>query len=105
MRNYVMILTLLDTGIRLGEPIRLNLIDINLWNRSIEIQEGKGNKSRLVFMGKKLTKAMHQWIETRGYKAYEDALFVTRKGERLKKRNLERNIERIAIKAGISGVR
>ncbi len=72
MRNYVMVLTLLDTGIRLGELMRLNLIDINLGNRSIKIQEGKGNKSRLVFMGKKLTRAMHNWIEMRGYRAYEE---------------------------------
>lgn len=84
-RNYVMLLTFLDTGIRLGELIRLNLQDINLGNRSMRIQEGKGNKSRLVFMGKKLTKTIHQWIELRGFKAYEETLFVTKSGERLKK--------------------
>jgi len=104
-RNYVILLTFLDTGMRVEELIRLNLQDINLGTRSIIIQEGKGDKSRQVFMGKKLTKAMHRWIEQRGYKAYEEALFTTRQGERLKQRNLEKIIERLAKKAGITGVR
>lgn len=103
-RNYVILLMFLDTGIRLEELCGLNLKDINLAIRSVNIL-GKGDKSRLVFMGKKLTKELHKWIELRGYKAYEEALFCTKPGERLKKRNIDKLIQRMGKKAGISGTR
>jgi len=54
-RNYVMLLTFLDTGIRLSELLTLTIDRTNLIRRSLLV-EGKGEKEREVYMGKTLRK-------------------------------------------------
>lgn len=105
LRNYVMLLTFLDTGLRLSELINLELKDLDLTSRSLRVIGGKGNKTREIFMGKTLQKALVKWLKTRGFFPYEEALFPTQKGERFKPRQLLQIIHRLAKKAGISGVR
>jgi len=104
LRNYAIMLTFLDTGIRLNELTKLNLKDINLTNRSLRVV-GKGEKTRDVFMGRKVVKVLHRWIQKRGYPAYEEGLFVSQLGERLSDSHIEHLVHRLAIKAGITGVR
>uniref|UniRef100_A0A7V6CCZ6 Integrase n=1 Tax=Thermodesulfobacterium geofontis TaxID=1295609 RepID=A0A7V6CCZ6_9BACT len=104
-RNYVMMITFLDTGIRLSELINLKLQDINFNKKSILIRDGKGGKDREVYMGRTLLKEMAKWIKMRGHFPYEDRVFITRQGDPLNKRGIERVIERLAKKAGITGVR
>ncbi|MGB9857702.1 MAG: tyrosine-type recombinase/integrase, partial [Dictyoglomaceae bacterium] len=60
-RNYVIILTFLDTGIRLSELLNLTIQDINLTKKSILIKNGKGGKDREVYMGKTLVREMAKW--------------------------------------------
>ncbi|MHB1390990.1 MAG: site-specific tyrosine recombinase/integron integrase [Thermoleophilia bacterium] len=106
-RNRVIILTLLGSGIRLSELVGLNTADIRLSDGLMRVV-GKGNKERTVCMGKTLSRAIHRYIGQRimlpGVQ-YQDALFVSRDGERLKPRNVHQIIARIGKKAGISGVR
>lgn len=104
LRNYVILLAFLDTGMRLNELTRLSLKDVNLTNHSLRVT-GKGEKTRDVFMGKKLVKVLHKWIQKRGYLPYEEALFLSRNGERLSDSHIEHMVHRLAKKAGISGVR
>ena len=103
-RNYTMLLTFLDVGLRLTELISLELGDLNLAQRSLKIH-GKGAKDRVCFMGARLTRAMRRWIEIRGYQPYDDAVFIDRKGERLKPRYVQQIISRLGAKAGLEGVR
>lgn len=102
LRNHVMMLTLPDTGLRLGELIGLNVSDVDLTGRSLKVR-GKGGKERLVFMGRKLTRAMYEWRKQRGYQPYVEALFCTRHGEGLKVRNVHQIFGRIASKAKVGG--
>lgn len=104
-RNYVIVLTFLDTGIRLSELVNLTLQDINLNKKSILIRDGKGGKDREVYMGRTLFREMGKWLKMRGYFSYEDRIFITRQGYPLKRRTLEKIIERLGKKAGIKGVR
>ncbi len=48
LRNYVMMLTLLDTGIRLRELAELQVTDVLLVEGSLRVNDGKGRKARLV---------------------------------------------------------
>jgi site-specific recombinase XerD len=105
IRDYVMILTFLDTGIRLSELINLTINDINLTKRSIFIRNGKGGKDREVYMGKTLVREIAKWLKVRGFIPYEERLFVSRDGLPLKARNIQKIIKRLAKKAGITGVR
>lgn len=105
VRNRAILLTFLDTGIRLSELIQLNLEDVNLGAFTLRIRRGKGGKERHVFMGRTLYRAMRRWLDVRGYTSFQEALFITRNGTRIDKRNVQRTIERIAIRAGLNGTR
>jgi len=101
-RNYTMLLTFIDTMLRLKELIDLELDDVNLATRSLRIKHGKGDKERIVYMGKRLTKAMRRWLELRGYFIGEDALFVTKSGNKLDSRNVQRILERLTKRVNIT---
>lgn len=103
-RNYTIVLTFLDVGLRLTELLSLELGDLSLVHRSLKVH-GKGAKDRICFMGSKLTKAMRRWIDLRGHQAYDDAVFIDRKGERLKPRYVQQIISRLGKRAGLEGVR
>ncbi len=104
-RNWAMALTMLDAMLRLSELIHLELADVNLQARSIRVRHGKGDKERVVFMGRRLTRAMHDWLAVRGYHVGEDRVFVTRQGTKLDSRNVQRILERYAAKAKLTDVR
>jgi len=104
-RNYTMLILFLDTGLRLSELINLTISDLNMNKRSMLIRNGKGGKDREVYLGKTALKELAKWLSIRGHFAYEDRLFLTRQGEPLKKRHVETILERLAKKAGLTGVR
>jgi integrase/recombinase XerD len=104
-RNRAMVLTLLDTGVRLGELIRLDLVDLQLRELTIRVRSGKGDKERHVFMGRSLSRALRTWIEARGAFSQDGPLFMTRWGERLDGRNVQRILSRLAVKAGLEGAK
>ena len=103
-RNYVMLLTFLDTGLRLSEVLSLTLDRVDLARGSLLVV-GKGEKEREVYMGKTLRREMSRWLKMRGFHPYEDRVFITRDGRPLKKRHVQQILRRLAKKAGIEGVR
>jgi len=103
-RNYVMLLTFLDTGVRLSELAGLKLKDVNLACRSLQVT-GKGDKMRTVYLGRKLTKSLQKWLQMRGYHPGEEAVFIDKTGERLKGMNIQTILKRTKRKAGITGIR
>jgi len=104
-RNWAMLLTFLDGMLRLSELIHLELADVSLQARSLRVRHGKGDKERIVFMGRRLTRALQDWLHVRGHQLGEESLFVTRGVYRLDQRNIGRIIERLAKEARIEGVR
>jgi len=104
VRNYAMLLTFVDTGVRLSELLGLDLSDLNLGEWSIRVRHGKGDKERHVSMGRRLHRAMRAWLSARGVSVVEDALFTSRNGARLDKRNVQRILQRITDRAGLQAV-
>jgi site-specific recombinase XerD len=106
-RDYTIILTLLDTGIRCSELTGLGLSDVNLDSRLLKVQ-GKGSKERLVPIGAKVQKAIWKYVNRHrpepAIPRY-DHLFLTHEGYPLTKDRLEAIVERYGKKAGITGVR
>jgi integrase/recombinase XerD len=100
-RNRAMVLTVLDTGVRLGELIRLDLADVQLRELTIRVRSGKGDRERYLFLGRCLFRAMRTWIEARGAFSQDGPLFMTRRGKRLERRNVQRILERLAARAGL----
>lgn len=101
IRNYAILGTFLDTGLRLSELVNLNVLDVDLRSQSIIVRNGKGSKDRKVYSGRSLVRSLRRWAEVRSYGHQTDAYFSTRDGRRLDKRNIARIIERISIRAGM----
>lgn len=106
-RDYTIILTLLDTGIRCSELTGLRLTDVNLESRLLKVW-GKGSKERMVPIGAKVQKALWKYLSL--YRPEPiipryDQVLLTRDGHPLTKDRLESIVERYGKKAGITGVR
>ena len=106
-RDYAILLTLLDTGIRCSELTGLRLSDVNLSARLLKVC-GKGNKERMVPIGARVQKALWKYLTChRPQPAIPrfEQVFLTRDGYPLTKDRLEAIVERYGRKAGITGVR
>jgi len=106
-RDWVIILTLLDTGIRVSELTELSLDDTNLSQRCLKVR-GKGNKERTVPIGISVQRAIAKYVNKfRPKLAYplSNNLFINRDGLPLTPNRIESIIERYASKACIKGVR
>lgn len=106
-RDYAVMLTLLDTGIRCSELINLELTDLDLQNRLLRVK-GKGAKERLVPFGSRVQKALWKYIRvyrTEPATPNKNRLFLTRAGYPLSKDRLEAIVEQYGKRAGVSGVR
>lgn len=66
LRNYVMMLTLLDTGIRLRELAKLQVTDVLLDEGSLRVNHGKGRKSRLVPIERFAASELKRYLLERG---------------------------------------
>ena len=98
-RNYVIMLTLLDTGIRVSELCNLKISDVDLANGYLRVM-GKGAKERYVPIGAKLTKVLLKYLVTRG-PGIEDMFFVTYDGRPLVKKRVQDLIKSYGKKADI----
>lgn len=106
-RDWTIILTLLDTGIRVSELTELELINISLVQRYLKIH-GKGNKERIVPIGISVQRALGKYLNKyrqRSVYPLSDNLFLNRDGMPLTPNRIESIIKRYATKAGIQGVR
>jgi site-specific recombinase XerD len=106
LRNYAMILMLLDTGMRLGELIGLKKNDVDLRNRTLKVL-GKGAKERRLPIGKRLLAALWKYQLYRPQPATGsiDNFFLTRDGWPLTKNRVETIIKNLGRKVGLQGVR
>ena len=64
-RDKAIILLLLDTGIRASVLLALNIEDVNSITGSIIIKHGKGDKTRMVFIGSKTRRALRAYLKMR----------------------------------------
>lgn len=104
-RNFTVIITFLDTGLRLNELVTSKLENLNLEQRSLKVH-GKGAKDRKVYFGKNNYKCFKHWLKIRENvtDVFSNTIFISQTGERLKKRHVERTINRIQEKAGLDDV-
>ena len=79
-RDNAILLALLDTGARASEFLSINLEDIDPTG-TIHLRHGKGDKSRVVYLGKKSKKAIRGYLKHREDSA--SALWITPANNRL----------------------
>ena len=102
VRGKTVIHLLLDTGIRVGELVAINLGDLSLTNGCLVIN-GKGNRQRLVYL---LQKPLHRKIERylvwrKSVATCTERLFITSNGRVILTSNVRVALRDIAKQAGI----
>jgi tyrosine recombinase XerC len=104
MRDRALLELLYASGIRVSELVSLNLGQVNLDSREIRVI-GKGSKERVVLMGEPAARALTAYLKEGrpqllgGKKS--NAIFVSRQGERLIERRIQKILEKYARIAGI----
>jgi len=91
-----------SSGLRLGELVGLNLTDVDLRDRTVRVV-GKGNKTRIVPVGRFATDALTHWLKQRVALSDVDepALFVSHTGQRLSPRAVQLRIKGWAKRQGL----
>ncbi|MFT5502776.1 MAG: integrase/recombinase XerC [Gammaproteobacteria bacterium] len=93
-----------SSGLRLAEVVSLNLIDVDLEQQSM-IVTGKGNKTRQLPVGSKAVIAIKKWLGFRwaiSKTAEEQALFLSKNGNRISHRNVQSRLKLLAKRQGLS---
>ncbi len=106
-RDYVIILTLLDTGLRISELTGLQLNDVQLKEGVLKVM-GKGGKQRLIPIGRGVQQLLWRYItitRPQPAKINCDNLFLTHKGMPLDRNRIRSRMAAYGRKASLSGVR
>ncbi|MBA7563606.1 hypothetical protein ES695_02025 [Candidatus Atribacteria bacterium 1244-E10-H5-B2] len=101
-RDYAILNLFYSSGIRLKELINLDIKDLD-FKRGIAKVLGKGNREREATLTNESIKILQNYLRARNlWKGNKSrALFLSRTGTRITKMNIQRNIERYGIEAGI----
>ncbi len=101
-RDRAILELLYSSGLRLSELTGLDIGDIDLADATVHVT-GKGNKDRIVPVGRYARKALTAWQLERGDMAApgETALFVSKRGTRLSPRSVQARVEHWAKRQGI----
>ena len=108
IRDKALAELLYSSGLRLSEICRLNLSDLDLKERTC-IVIGKGNKTRIVPVGRKAIQAIRVWLQHRSdltttKKTNTEAVFLNNKGKRISPRSVQLRLEKLCQLRGIPGI-
>jgi integrase/recombinase XerC len=106
IRNLAMVEMLYASGARVSELCGLNLKDVDYERQTIRVI-GKGNKERIVPIGRPAIAALEKWLEARPQLANEksgEAIFLGARGKRIDQRQV-REVVYKAIELGPHALR
>lgn len=112
LRDRAVLELLYGTGARVSEVVDLDLGDMNYDDGLLRLV-GKGDKERLVPIGRATQAALGKWLSPQGRAAFtehksaarldQQALFLNRQGRRLSRQGIHLVVSDRAARAGISG--
>lgn len=105
LRDFTLMLLLLDTGLRISEAFNLTLDDVDWPIGLLTVRQGKGRKDRQVPFGTTVRQALGRYLERRGHLEGNTLVFVTCYGDPQKPNVIQHAFRRYAKKAGLTGVR
>ena len=76
MRNRLIIALMLDSGLRRHEVISLKLTSVNLSDRYIVVERGKGDKQRVVQFGSRTAELMEEYLAATSFCKKRDPLII-----------------------------
>ena len=103
-RDLAIITLFLNCGMRLSELVGINIKDINFSENKLNVI-GKGNKERTIYLNKSCMDALNDYLKVRPHEGvkYEskDALFLSKRKERISNRMVQEIVKRELAKAGL----
>ena len=105
-RDKAIILTLLDTGVRVSELARITMGDINLESGEIQIKpfkSGLKSKPRTVFIGKLSKSTLWRYLSGK-HKDFNDYVFTTSQDYPMNRTSIRQLLVRIGQRAEINNV-
>ena len=108
VRDKALAELLYSSGLRLSEICKLNMEDLDTKERTCVVS-GKGNKTRIVPVGKKAIQAIRDWFmyrsELKLSKATStNAIFLNNKGNRISPRSIQLRLEKLCLMRGLPGI-
>jgi len=104
IRDYTMMMVLLETGLRISELCHIKLGDVFFREQEIRVTKGKGGKARRVPFQQTCAKIIRKYLDIRG-DLETDMLFVNINNEGISTRALQEKMQDYGNAAGIRGVR
>ena len=91
-----------SSGLRLSELVGLDLGDLDFNEANVRVK-GKGEKTRIVPVGRYAIEAINKWLESRPAMAAKDetAMFTSQRGKRLSTRSVQHRINYWAKRLGL----
>lgn len=102
-RDRAMVELFYSSGLRLAELVSLNLADLDLRDGTA-IVTGKGDKMRIVPVGREACSALNVWLKQRApvATAGEAAVFIARRGVRISHRAVQQRLHTLSVRQGTS---
>jgi len=103
IRDRAMLELFYSSGLRLAELVGLDLGAVDLADGTVRVT-GKGNKTRIVPVGRQAREQIREWllIRVRLAGSAERALFVSTRGRRISPRSVQMRVRYWALRAGVS---
>jgi integrase/recombinase XerC len=103
IRDHAIFELIYSSGLRVSEVVGLNFEDVAMDDQILTVK-GKGNKMRALPFGSVAKAALNKWLDHRiKISSAEDrAIFLTKSGQRLSVRSVQKSIRSWGIKAGIN---
>lgn len=101
VRDLAIMELMYSAGLRLSELVNADLGDMDLTQGEIRVL-GKGNKERIVPIGRKAVEALFAWLNVRmQFKPQDNALFLNRHGKRLSARSVQQIVTKWGKRQGL----
>ncbi|WP_282035021.1 tyrosine-type recombinase/integrase [Metabacillus indicus] len=104
IRDYTIMMILLDTGIRANELVHTDITDVSFEDSTLKVRRAKGRSQRVVPISGEMKKQLKKYLAIRGY-VEEDSLFLTIDNKRITKRAMQQMLIKYGSKAKIKDVR
>lgn len=100
LRDRAIVELFYSSGLRVSELTGLDVGNLDLREKLVRVL-GKGNKERILPIGRKSHEALQAYLEARNLPAVEEPLFLNARGGRLTPRSVQRNLKTRLLKAGV----
>ena len=103
LRDYAIIQTFLQTGIRLSELVNLRIDDVDLEHRILTVRQGKGKKDRQIPLVDEAVKALRNYARYRNTELIldDDMFFLAKNGTSMNVSTVKYLVAKYVKKAGI----